>query len=243
MKKVLKLVVVIFFVFILCGCDVRSDVTVNSDGTVIESVDVLDSNSSFKSDKYSKDEMISFALENYKTVLDFRKYSYVNIEGDSKSGVRSSKQYKNICKYFQDTAFNQYVYKHIKCVETDSYYEIYNDTEYIPYCEDCSNWPRLDTVTLQLNLPIKADEHNADSVNNNTYIWNFGKNAKENKSFRLKISKESLKQSHIDETKRNDRIKTQGKIITIAIIMGVIVGLFSLAMVLYKKYKENQIDY
>ncbi len=243
MKKGLKLVVIIVFVFVLCGCDVRSSVTMESDGTVTESVDVLDVNSSFESKRYSRSEMIDFALENHKPVLDFRKYNYIHIEGDSKSGARISKQYENICKYFHDTAFNQYVYKHIKCVETDDYYDVYNDTDYIPYCEGCSDWPRLDSVTLEISLPVKADYHNADSVNNNTYVWNFGKTAPDNKSFRLKISKEAIKQNQIEESKGKERIKTQGKVVTIIVVIGIFVSVLALAMILYKKHKENQIDY
>ena len=46
---------------------------------------------------------------------------------------------------------------------------------------------RLDNVTLEINLSVAASEHNADSVKNNTYIWEYGKNAIGNKNFYLKI--------------------------------------------------------
>ena len=34
------------------------------------------------------------------------------------------KTYDNVCDYFGNSAFNQYVYKYMDCTETDDYYEI-----------------------------------------------------------------------------------------------------------------------
>ena len=152
------------------------------------------------------------------------------------------KNYDNICKYFGNSAFNQYVYKYMDCIENEYYYEIKNATDYIPYCSDCSDWPALDDVTLSINLPIQAEEQNADEINGTTYIWNYDKNTKD-KDFYLKISKSALKKNEEDYLKAQERKQTMKKLIILGVIVCVIIIIGVIGIVLYKKYKKNKLDY
>ncbi len=241
MKK-LELVVLILTVIMLSGCTVRSTITVRPDKTVTEEVKVLDDNENYTG-TYSIREQISSTLEQYSGVLDFRKYSHDYEIGDKKSGAKIKKDYDNICSYFKDTAFNQYVYKSIDCTEDDYYYEIRNKTEYIPYCEECSDWPRLDEVTLTIKLPVKAEASNADSVNNNEYIWNFGKDAPDNKELYLKISKTALEEKQTQLENEENTKKNINIVITVLVVLAVTVIIGLIGLVLYKKYQRTKIEY
>lgn len=242
MKKNIKMLIILVFVFIISGCTIRSDVVMDVDGKVTEKVSVLNTNDAFNSPKYSIKEVINFAIEEYLPALNFRNYSYETIVGSKESGASFSNEYDNICSYFQDTGFNQYVYNHINCSEDEYYITIKNDSNYIPYCGDCSNWPSLNNVNLKLTLPIKAEENNADEIDGNTYIWKYDENTKD-KNFYIKISKTALENNRklLEEQEKSKALKN--KIITISTVIIILLALGIVSLVFYKKYKQNKIDY
>ena len=138
-----KRILMLLLIVLLTGCTTKSEVKVGYDGNVNEKVTVLTNTVAFKNDRYSIKQMIESVLSNYSKALEFRGYKSETIEGKKESGAFFTNDYKDICSYFQNTGFNQYVYQHISCKEDDKYIIIKNDTKYIPYCENCSNWPSL----------------------------------------------------------------------------------------------------
>lgn len=242
MNKLKIIVLIICIMFVLSGCTVRGEVTLNPDGTVEESVSVLASNRIFESDAYSKEQLIDFAVEEHKAVLDFKKYSYDYVLGDDLSGARVYKTYDNICDYFGNSAFNQYVYKYMDCTETDDYYEIKNATNYITYCSNCSDWPALDDVEYKIVLPFST-EQNADETDGTTYVWKYDENTPSDKSFYLRISKDDIKDAHEEYLQNEENKKTRNTIIMIFVGIIILVVLVLVLIKLYKKHKRNKLEY
>ena len=237
-----KKILVLLVIFLLTGCTAKSEVKVNYNGNVSEKVTVLSNTVAFKNYKYSVKQMIESVISNYLKALEFRGYKFETIEGKKESGAYFINNYDDICSYFQNTGFNQYVYQHMSCVQDDKYIIIKNDTEYIPYCENCSNWPSLNKIKLELTLPVNALENNADSINNKTYIWNYDENTVD-KEFYLKISKEDLNKNKITVMKQNKNKKVKNMIIVVFSIALVIGCLVIISLILYKKYKNNRLEY
>ncbi len=237
-----KILILVLAIILLTGCTAKSEVKVNYNGNVSEKVTVLSNTVAFKNDKYSIKQMIEASISNYLKALEFRGYKFETVEGKKESGAYFTNNYNNICSYFQNTGFNQYVYQHISCVEDDKYIIIKNDTEYIPYCENCSNWPSLNKIKLELTLPVNALENNADSINNKTYIWNYDENTT-NKDFYLKISKQELNKNKITVMKQNKDKKVKNMIIVVFGIALVIGCITIISLILYKKYKNNRLEY
>lgn len=243
MKKIKIFTLLICILLILSGCTVKSEVTMNYDGSVRESVSVLANSKIFESDKYTKEQMIDSVVQNYSKILNFKKYEYDYVIGDELSGANVFKTYNNVCEYFENSAFNQYVYKYFDCTENSYYYEVKNATDYIPYCSDCSDWPALDDIELRITLPITAAEQNADEIEGNTYIWKYDKNTSSDKTFYLKINKESLKkyeENYLEEKEQKEQTK---KIIIFSVIVIAIILLVIIGIVFYRKYKKNKLDY
>lgn len=239
MKKLNRIIMLLIFVLLLTGCTIKSNITILDDGKIKEEVTITEEADAFFGDA---NKVLDSYLSKYKTVLDFRKYENRKIIEEDKAGIVFSNSYDNICSYFQDTAFNQYVYKHIKCTEDDRYYIIENDTPYIPYCSDCSDWPKLDDISLSIKLPFDVSEQNADEINENIYTWKYGKEVSD-KNFYLKISKRSFieyEENILQEQKNKKRIKKELIVIGIIIIVIILIGLGSF---LRKKYQENKLEY
>ena len=239
MKKLLVYIIIILF---LTGCTIKNSININYDGKVTEEISVLNNSSNFDSSEHTFEELMDSNISQYKKTLDFRKYTYEYIKGNKLSGIKFNKTYTNICDYFGNSAFNQYVYKYIDCKETDEYYEIKNATDYIPYCVDCSEWPALDNIEYKITLPVSAIEQNADEIDGTTYIWKYNKDT-ENKNFYLKISKSKLKEYKQDYEIKVDKKNRIKKITIISIVLGVIVVLVLLGMIMYKKVQKNKFDY
>lgn len=101
----------------------------------------------------------------------------------------------------------------------------------------------MDDVELSISLPIAAEENNADSVNGNTYVWKYGKSAPADKNFYLKINKSALKENEENFNETQKRKSTLKYISIIGVILVIIIVLFIIGKVLYKKYQSNKLDY
>lgn len=225
---------------LLTGCSVESNVVMNEYGKVSENVTVLEKLSNLSTNEGMAKTMLKSTVNKYKTALDSREYSYETKIKNNNGIVEFTNKYNNIMDYFEGTVFSQYIYKQMKWTETDEYYEISNVSEHITYCKDCSDWPALPSIKVNISLPVSATEQNADEINGTTYTWLFDKNTPASKNFYLKINKKHLKENKILVKEKK---KQKKKFLVIVIILITLVSLILIATYLIKKYKKNKIEY
>lgn len=242
MKKI-KIIVFICFMILLTGCSVESNVVMNEHGKVKENVIISEELSNLSTNEKRAETILKSTLNKYKVALDSREYSYdTKIEND-KGVVKFTNNYNNIMDYFEGTVFSQYVYRQMKWTETDEYYEISNVSEHIAYCEDCSDWPALPVIRVNITLPVSAAEQDADEVNGTTYTWIFNKDTPASKTFYLKINKNNLKERK-NVVKKKKRQKKALSLISKILLVLMFLGILMLIIkYLIKKYKENKIEY
>lgn len=236
-KKILILLIII----VLTGCSANASVTVDEKGRVKEEVDVLIPSELISNKKDRIESYVNTAISSFKPVLKRRGYSTSIINNPSgKSGAHVYNSFDNICKYAENTIFSQYLYNNIKCTEEDEYYELKSTTDHIKYCSDCNDWPAIENVNLKITLPVKAEESDADEISGNTYVWKYDEHTEDGKTFYLKISKEKLKKSE-----KNLKNQTNFKNITFIVIIIVVIIVSALVIFskLYKKYKNNNLEY
>lgn len=245
MNKI-KIAFLILLIMFVSGCKYRSSVVLELDGTVTEKVTITDTkeNSKLTNDEYSKylDSEISKNIK----LINYGNYSYKEINNKDNYGLEFSKSYDSICSYFGETLFNQYVYKHIKCTESDEFITIENDTpiKTTQNMEDYSDPVDLTDIELSIKLPFSAYENNADVImGKNEYIWKLGSSVSDDKSIKLVLSKEDMEEAYLQyqEMLRINKIK---KIIKIGIFISfTVIGILVLTNSLYKKYKKNKLEY
>ena len=242
MKKI-KIIVFICFMILLTGCSVESNVVMNEYGKVKENVIISEELSNLSTNEKRAETILKSTLNKYKVALDSREYSYdTKIEND-KGVVKFTNNYNNIMDYFEGTVFSQYVYRQMKWTETVEYYEISNVSEHIAYCEDCSDWPALPVIRVNITLPVSAAEQDADEVNGTTYTWIFNKDTPASKTFYLKINKNNLKERK-NVVKKKKRQKKALSLISKILLVLMFLGILMLIIkYLIKKYKENKIEY
>lgn len=230
----MKKIFAVFAILILTGCAVNVDVNVNDELKVKEKINVSFSNSladNFLSVSDYVDDQVgyyygTFSNEGYDR--DFK-------QGESESNILFERNLDNICNLVK-SSFSEQLYSEFNCTEDDNYITIQsvgNQKISLPM-----NMRRFNVQDLNINvtLPIKATDNNADYVNGTTYTWKYDTNTYEQKQFYLKISKVDLK-----EKIRNEKIDSILGVVKVVSIILVIVSVIS--FVLYRKYKSNKIKY
>lgn len=207
--KYFKCLMVMVLLLILTGCKVTSNVSLNTDGSINEKVEVLAPTSLIGSNNENIKSYVDAGIESFSDALNLRNYrSDIIYKKGPYSGAELSNNYDNICKFVKKNLFSQYIYKEISCTFEDGYYIIKNETPHIDYCGDCNDWPALDNIEFRLTLPIGASENNADLVENNTYIWKYDENTNDYKNLYIKINKNELIKKHNQTIKEKNLSKT-----------------------------------
>lgn len=239
--KSIKRILVLLIIVALTGCSANASIIVDERGKVKEEVDVLIPSELISNKKDRINSYINTAISSFRPVLERRGYSTSIINNPSdNSGAHVYNTFDNICEYAENTIFSQYLYKNIECTEEDEYYELKSTTEHIKYCSDCNDWPAIENVNLKITLPIKAEESNADEINGNTYIWKYDKYTDDSKTFYLKINKEKLRKNEV-KLKKQNKFKNIGLRIVISVV--IIIFVLIIFSKLYKKYKNNNLEY
>ena len=78
---------------------------------------------------------------------------------------------------------------------------------------------------------------------NNSYIWRFDQYTNVNKSFYLKIDKSALSKREKKENLKNNILSGSRVVGIIIFLVVLLIAIISFTIKMYKKYKENKIEY
>lgn len=247
MKKLKILILSIVTIILLSGCTATNTISFSDDGKVKESVSIFEDNLKVLYGNYGLEDSVDITLEEYKPALNIKKYDYEIVTRDEESGVIINNSYDNICELFNNTIFTQYIYKSFNCTEDKYYYTIESNGNFITFDNYYSIWKIPETMYLKIDFPFALESHNADLQNNNTYTWKFDEDTPASKTVKFKISKEKINKEKqtIEENRKKEETKNKIKkysLIIVTLIVIIISSVF-IGKVLYKKYKNNQLDY
>lgn len=218
-----KIILLIGIVFILTGCSVEYNLTIDKNLKAIEELEMTGTKDFF--DIYYKDSklsVVSMLLEDNKSILDKNDYKY-EIVDDATPYVKASKTYDNLEEYCNNTIFYKQYFDKVECSVNDGvltfktigFHQVEDDPE------------RFDIKNLVINLKTDYNvESNADVAKKNVYSW-YIDNTKEDYSMNFTIDSRSL---------AND--KTQNNVLYLILSILFIVIMWS-GYFVYKKVKEK----
>ncbi len=230
MKKCFLLIICLL---LLTGCNASMTNSVNNDGTVLETVEISEYISNVYLEAQTPQELANDLLSVYSDTLDEEGYSYSSSVTDSEIIVTLTKEFSDICSYFNNSLFVKTSSNNLSCVNKDGNYEIEGDISYFICGDDCMEPPSIDNATLIIDLNKEPISSNANTVNENSYTWNFDSSSDTKLELTVKNNDPIL----------NSMVKSVSPV-TWVIVGLVIVCIFVLiGFILYKKYKSNRIDY
>ena len=231
MKKK-KIIILFLIVFLVCGCNVDYNLTINKDNIsetatfyldkTAKNKEIFDKNSKLnETSNYGEEEILNYysvktrETNNYYQ-LDY-KYKYTHIKND----VNVMEKRKNLKEY----SYLSQCYSNPNFEEDNTYITIDTDKKF--NCLYNNIKPGIDSVTINIKTNLKVVDNNADKVNGNTYIWNINKSNYQNKPVFIKIDK-------VSNYNFNSKL-----VFFFSIVLVVLLIVF---IVLFLKHKQNKIN-
>lgn len=219
------LIVLILGILVLSGCTSNAEITIGTDDTAKEKYTLLEDNKVIFDASMIKDEYIENLLGFYDYV-DLSSYNTERLYYEDTTGIKYSKEYKNICELINNSTFAMYFEKK-ECKKNLDSYEISLTKKSVDTKEELPE--AYGPVSLSIKLPDLAIENNADKVDDRVYTWNF--NDTKTKTLHLKIKRNKKSDLKLD-AKNNKSL--------IGIILGgVILVIIALVVIKNKKTKKE----
>lgn len=208
MKKI-NLVLCSFLILLMTGCSVKYELNFNNHS--LREAMTIDAND------WSSDQ-IEQTLEEYENESLTENYK-ISFNKETKK-IKLSKEY-SISSYANSSILRQ-CYTAYNFLESDEYYDLTTSNTF-----NCNPFDYIvvDEVKVQIKTNHKVLNHNADYVENNTYVWVIDKENSGNKPIQIRFSKD-MKNNYIG-------------LIILGII--VIIILILLLMLFIKRKKSNNL--
>lgn len=232
-----KIIFVILLTLILSGCSAEVNLKVDKNNNVSQNIKIYQDTKILKELNTTSDQYIKNALDyNSANNISYERKDFYN---DENFGVEFTKKDTNFCQEFKSSYFSSFFYEN-NCKENKSDYEISGKTIFAYCSDDMEGCTGVDFVNINVELPEKAIESDADSIEGTKYTWHYD-SSKEG-TFNLKIKKYNTMDGIIEKITSDEETNNTSK--TMAILLGSIVLIVVVTfIVLYGKYKKKKIDY
>ena len=230
MLKNIKKIFIISLIFILTGCSVEYDLTINEDYSISEKVVAQEKTKKMESLTKSKgDNAVNYLYNMFKRNNITPTINTVTDISNTYTTVFTS--HDDINEYASN--FKSDIFKKVD-VEKKNNIVTFTANQTIPLGNNSNYSLIYDDLTIKINIPFKVIEHNADSVVGNNYIWKIDKN---NKIKNIKVTyNEGSKKNSININVNN---KTYNISYAIIIISGIILTVAIIIVIVVINNKKN----
>lgn len=255
MKKIKNIILLISIIFLLSGCSGTYNLTIDNEG-IREGTSITETSETvYKAAYQYKMNTLDGYYESYSYLNDYTKYVknnivdtyYINKDNFDKDNFINSNGVSNnnyiYSIYNSKKTFNNKNNFLINNVIKDSL--IINDNNIILYIDEL---PTVITSNLDsFRVTIKVEDlevvsNNADSVEDNSYVWNFTKNNYYNKTLSLNIKRPVSEDNTKDNSNNNNNSNNKETSATsILIVIGIY--LVVIIVVINALKKKNKIQF
>lgn len=237
MKRV-KYLVLISLLIILTGCSPTVNITIKDNYKIEEQV--LFEYDNIYEDHDSNDDYINTYLNYYNNLLKSKGYKVQYNLKDKTTEVEIFRNSESFCDTLNSSLLTHHLYDNFRCEE---------DSERI-ILESIGNQALSKTqkerefgfnnLTVNIKLPLKAVESNADKVKGKVYTWEFDENTLPDKSIKLVLNKSKME---LNKKTADFGEKNKNNILIISVSVIFIVLIVIAIRNLYKKYQETHDEY
>ncbi len=236
MKK--RLLITIVLILFLTGCSCEYDLTIEND--IFKEVVKFGSNDTSEVSNFSMNWKIPTNKEEYEFGLD-----------EEANPEYSSKLYDynlngNVLTFNHDFTMNAYIdssavslcYDMLSVTERGDDLIISTGKENMCF----TNYPTLDSLRVKIKVDGQVVSNNADSVNGNTYIWNFRKNNALDKGINLVVREvnNANEGSSSNNSNNNNNSVTRKDDYSFYIFFGILLIVMLSVYFIVNKFKKNK---
>lgn len=226
-----KIILLILVTLLFSGCSVKYNLNINDDLSVNEKVIASENSYTLKTNTGQDPKIAANSLyELYK--IKGVKYNISTNENNGETITKVSTTFDSLEDY--SNYFKSDIVKEVNITKQGSYITLEYKQD-VPLTDYSSKSLIYDSIEVNIDIPFKVTENNADSINGNTYTWNIEKNGK------LKDIKVTFNK---DETNTSKKINILGFFeinikYSILLVAGLIVILILMVLAVYTKNKKN----
>ena len=229
MSKIKK-ILFLCLIFILSGCSVEYNLTINEDGSISEKVVAQEITNRMESSTRLKGEQaVNYLFNMFKrsdsNIKLASKNDDLNTYATVTNSLKSLEEYQN---NFTSDVFDSVEIENDNGLVTI----IFKQTQKLG--GNSSRELIYDDITVNITIPYVVKKHNASKVDGNTYTWEIKKNQNLKK---IKISYEEGSKKDSINIKINN--KTYNINYGLVVISGIIVVLLVIVLVVFIKNKKN----
>ena len=231
MKKIKK-ILFLCLIFVLTGCSVEYNLTINEDGSISEKVVAEEITNRMQSNTRLKgDQAVNYLFNMFKR--DDKNIKLLSKNDSTKTYATVTNSLNSLDEYKEK--FTSDVFESVEVEKKDGIITlIFNQTGQLG--GNSSRQLIYDDITANITVPYIVKEHNADDVSGDTYTWHIKKNEALKK---IKIAYEDGNMKNSINLKINN--KTYNISYGIIVISGIIVVLLAIVLVVYIKNKKNNV--
>lgn len=231
MKKRIKIFILLLIVFVVSGCSVQYNLTINEDSSVSEEVIASEKTNRLESKTRLKGE----DAYNYLYNMFKRPNEDISISFKEKNNITygvANTTHNSIEEY--SSKFSSDIFEKVEITKDEDTVTI-TANQKSPISSNSTSSYIYDDITINVTLPFTVIENNADKINKNTFTWNIKKDSNV-KEIKLTYRKKSLaNRANININNKEYSIKYEYIIIGVIVLSIVVIIIY----VVIKNKKNN----
>lgn len=231
MKKQIKNFILLLIVFVVSGCSVQYNLTINEDSSVSEEVIASEKTNRLE----SKTRLKGADAYNYLYNMFKRPNEDISISFKEKNNITygvANTTHNSLDEY--SGKFRSDIFEKVEITKDNDTVTI-TANQKAPISSNSASSYVYDDITINITLPFTVIENNADKVNRNTYTWNIKKDSNL-KEIKLTYREKSLaNRANININNKEYSIKYEYIIIGIIVLSIAIIVIY----VVIKNKKNN----
>lgn len=174
-----KIVILLFFIFLITGCNVKVDLTINENLEVNEIISMGGTEELFKTYyQTTPSTVIDNLLKSWdgNKILSENNYLYRKSVSDNFKGIIAEKKYVSLDEYINTSIFYNQMYEKI-LYNTNGDLITFKLENLLPDAQQVIGRVNITSFALKIKVPFKVTDSNADRIDKetNTYIWHVAK--------------------------------------------------------------------
>lgn len=173
MKKLCRLFLMCGCLFLVSGCTIHYNLTIDKDLKVTEEITATEPKSFYEQQMPSNSNeqtLVTKLFTTYQYNNDFEDYTFQYVTDDEKAGAKATRKFNSVAAYTKASSIVSDTESSLKLEETRKEVKLSGKANYDVTLQN-PIYTEFDEIHVNIKVASPVIENNADEVKNDTYTW------------------------------------------------------------------------